>query len=80
MGPKSREVMLNLTDTDLSTFGHFTCRHLDIACAPDILTMCMTHTGEMGYVMYIPSEFALHVFDAIMEAGKPHAIRHSGYY
>ena len=80
MGPKSPEVMANLTDTDLSTFSHFTCRHLDIANAPDILTMCMTHTGEMGYVMYIPSEFALHVFDSIMEAGKDYGIRHCGYY
>ncbi len=40
------------------------------ACAPDILTMNMTHTGELGYVFYIPNEFALHVYDSILEAGK----------
>ena len=41
-----------------------------VACAPDILTMNMTHTGELGYVFYIPNEFALHVYDSILEAGK----------
>ena len=29
--------------------------------------MNLTHTGELGYVFYIPNEFALHVFDAIVE-------------
>jgi pyruvate dehydrogenase phosphatase regulatory subunit len=30
----------------------------------------MTHTGELGYVFYIPNEFALHVYNSIIEAGK----------
>ena len=79
MGPKSPQLMANLTDLDLTGFPHFTCRHLEIGCAPDILTLNMTHTGEMGYVMYIPSEFALHVLDSIMEAGAPFNVRHCGY-
>ena len=29
--------------------------------------MNMTHTGELGYVFYIPNEFAIHVYDAINE-------------
>jgi pyruvate dehydrogenase phosphatase regulatory subunit len=32
--------------------------------------MNMTHTGELGYVFYIPNEFALHVYDSILESGK----------
>ena len=55
-------------------------RHLDIACAPDILSMNLTLTGELGYVMFIPSEYALHVFDAIMDAGSDLGIKHCGYY
>ena len=39
----------------------------DIGCAPDILTMHLTHTGENGFVFYIPNEFACHVFDAITQ-------------
>jgi pyruvate dehydrogenase phosphatase regulatory subunit len=50
MGPKSRQTLSKLTDTDLSSsaFPFFTCRHMDVACAPEILTMNMTHTGEQG--------------------------------
>ena len=30
----------------------------------------MTHTGEQGYVLYIPNEFAVEIYDSIMEAGR----------
>ena len=53
---------------------------MDIACAPDVLTMNMTHTGELGYVFYIPNEFAIHVYDSIMEEGKKFGLKHCGYY
>ena len=53
---------------------------MDIACAPDILTMNMTHTGELGYVFYIPNEFAIHVYDSIMEEGQKFGLKHCGYY
>ena len=81
-GPNSPNLLANLTDIDITdkTFPHFTCRHLNIGCAPDVLTMSMTHTGELGYVMYIPSEFALHVLDSIEEAGKDLGVKHCGYY
>ena len=53
------------------TFQNSLCNQpKDIGCAPDILTMNMTHTGELGYVFYIPTEFALHVYDELVEAGK----------
>ena len=55
-------------------------RFMDIACAPDILTMNMTHTGELGYVFYIPNEFAIHVYDSIMEEGQKFGLKHCGYY
>ena len=32
--------------------------------------MNMTHTGEQGYVLYIPNEFAVDIYESIMEAGK----------
>ena len=69
MGPFSRALTARLTTESLDSrsFPFFTCRYMDIACAPDILTMNMTHTGELGYVFYIPNEFAIHVYDAICE-------------
>ena len=82
MGPHARALMTNLTTNSLNSisFPFYTCRHMDIACAPDILTMNMTHTGELGYIFYIPNEFAIHIYDAILEAGQKFGLKHCGYY
>ena len=34
----------------------------------------------MGWVLYIPNEAALHVYDKIMEHGNKYNIQHAGYY
>ena len=63
-----------------SNFPFFTSRVLDVGCAPDILTMNITLTGELGCIFYIPNEVALHVFDALVEAGAEFGIKQCGYY
>lgn len=40
--------------------------------------MNITHTGELGYVLYIPNEFALHVYGRLVEAGQRYGIQHAG--
>lgn len=82
MGPKAPELMSRLTDVDLDSkaFPFFTCRHMDVSCSPEILTMNLTHTGELGYVLYIPSEFAVEVYESILEAGKDLGITNCGYF
>ncbi|TRY67857.1 hypothetical protein TCAL_10396 [Tigriopus californicus] len=82
MGPKSLGVLEKITDMQLDSkaFPFFTFKYLDIGCAPDILTMNITHTGELGCVFYIPNEFALHVFETLFEAGQEFGIKHLGYY
>jgi len=42
--------------------------------------MNLTHTGELGYVLYIPNEFALHVYTKLIEAGQHYGLKHTGYY
>ena len=53
---------------------------MDVACCPEILTMHMTHVGEAGYVLYIPNEFAVEIYDSILEAGQEHGILNCGYF
>jgi glycine cleavage system aminomethyltransferase T len=36
--------------------------------------------GELGWELYIPTEFATGVFDVIVEAGKKFGLRHAGYH
>ncbi|KAJ2954097.1 hypothetical protein O0L34_g2314 [Tuta absoluta] len=82
MGPFTRNVLSELTDTDLSpsNFPFFTFKELDVGLANGIRAMNLTHTGELGYVLYIPNEFALHVYNRLMAAGERYGIRHVGYY
>lgn len=82
MGPLSRAVLSELTEADLSpkSFPFFTVKEMDMGSASGIRAMNLTHTGEMGWVLYIPNEAALHVYDKILEHGRKYAIQHAGYY
>lgn len=82
MGPKSKQVLSAVTDFDLSPkgFPFFSYREIDTGFANGIRAMNLTHTGELGWVLYIPNEFALHVYESLLQAGVPHGLRHAGYY
>ncbi|XP_076687324.1 pyruvate dehydrogenase phosphatase regulatory subunit, mitochondrial [Andrena cerasifolii] len=82
MGPATRQLLSVLTDTDLNprSFPFFTFKELDVGLANGIRTMNLTHTGELGYVLYIPNEFALHVYTRLVDAGTRYGLKHAGYY
>ena len=82
MGPATRQLLSVLTDTDLNprNFPFFTFKELDVGLANGIRTMNLTHTGELGYVLYIPNEFALHVYTRLVDAGTRYGLKHAGYY
>ena len=40
--------------------------------------MSFTHTGEPGYCLHIPSEYALHVYGSLMEIGRDYGVRDVG--
>ena len=82
MGPLSRAVLSELTGADLIVPNHFrffTVKEMDMGSASGIRAMNLTHTGEMGWVLYIPNEAALHVYDKIIEHGRKYALHHAGY-
>ena len=71
-GPRSRDVLQRLTtDIDLSNddFGYMHARQGTIADVPAIL-MRIGFTGELSYEVHVPSAYALHVWEAIMQAGE----------
>ncbi len=76
MGPKSRDLLQDLTSADLSNeaFPFATAREIDLAYAR-VLAVRMSYVGELGWELYIPSHFTLPVFDAIMETGKKHDLK-----
>ena len=69
-GPRSREVLAALTDTDLSTdaYPFRTAREIDVA-GVGVLCARITYVGELGYELYVPAARALEVYDALRAGG-----------
>jgi glycine cleavage system aminomethyltransferase T/glycine/D-amino acid oxidase-like deaminating enzyme len=78
-GPRSRDLLQSVTDTDLSNDG-FPFRHAqEIAIGYGrVLCVRITYVGELGYELYIPTEQAVHVYDILVEAGKAFDLSHAG--
>ncbi len=81
MGPRSRELLLRLTDADLSNaaFPFGTSRVIDLAYAR-VRASRITYVGELGWELYIPGEQLLDVYERLIEAGGAFGLRHAGYH
>ncbi|WP_020592790.1 GcvT family protein [Kiloniella laminariae] len=81
MGPNSRKLLNKVTPTDLSNeaFPFGTCQEIDLGYAR-ILAGRITYVGELGWELYIPSEFAVHVYDTLMEAGAEFDLKPGGMH
>ena len=81
MGPRSRDLLSELTGDDLSkdAFPFLTSREIVIGYAPVRATR-ITYVGELGWELYIPTEFAIGVYDQIVAAGRKHGLRLAGFH
>jgi 4-methylaminobutanoate oxidase (formaldehyde-forming) len=81
MGPRSRELLQGLTDTDMSNaaFPFATSKIIDLGYAR-VRASRITYVGELGWELYIPTEFAAGVFDLLMQSGQPLGMRLAGYH
>jgi heterotetrameric sarcosine oxidase gamma subunit len=81
MGPRSRELLARLTPADLSNeaFPFFTAKEIQVGSAP-ALAIRASFVGELGWELYVPTELAVHVHDAVVEAGADLELRHAGYH
>ncbi|MEX0346977.1 MAG: FAD-dependent oxidoreductase [Rhizobiaceae bacterium] len=80
-GPKSREILQAISGDDLSNkaFPFGAAREVDIAHAR-VWTIRRSFLGELGYELLMPTEFSAHVYEAILDAGAPHSLRHAGMF
>jgi len=80
MGPKARKVLGSVTGADVSNeefrFGHV--REIAIA-GHTVRALRVTYVGELGWELHIPIGATGDVFDALMQAGRPHGLRPVGY-
>ncbi len=81
MGPRSRELLQSLTPADMShaAFPFATSQEIEIAYAR-VRASRITFVGELGWELYIPTEFMLGVYDEIIAAGSAFDLVHAGYH
>ena len=80
-GPASRALLASLSDDDFSNqgFGFATAREVRIGYQT-VLAVRLTYMGELGWELYVPTPFALPVYDALIAAGASQGLRHCGYH
>ena len=71
MGPRSRDLLSRLTDADLSNeaFPFLTSKEIYLGYAP-VRASRITYVGELGWELYILSEYASNVYESIVRGGR----------
>ena len=79
-GPKSRLVLDAVCEDDVSNeaFPYATAKEITIGSAP-VLALRIGYTGELGWELHVPTEYAAHVYETLRDAGREHGIVDIGY-
>ncbi len=69
-GPRSRELLASLTDADLSNeqLPYFRFVQTSMADVPTLVSRT-GYSGELGYELYYPRDYALHMWDSLTAVG-----------
>jgi sarcosine oxidase subunit alpha len=78
-GPRAREIMGELTELDCSAeaFTYLDGKQAAVA-GVNCLILRIGFVGEVGYEIHYPSAQGEHLWDALMEAGRPHGLKPFG--
>jgi len=81
MGPRARELLQSLTPDDLSheAFPFATSRVIELGYAL-VRASRITYVGELGWELYVPTEFIQGVYDELWDAGARFGLVHAGYH
>ena len=80
-GPRAREVLAQVTDTDLSNTGFpwLTAREIS-AVTGKLFAMRVNYVGELGWELHAPVDQMLALYQAVWRAGQPFGMRDFGLY
>ena len=76
-GPNAAQVISEATGESIDDLKYFRVKTATIATVPVEISRT-GYTGDLGYEVWMPSEHALAVWDAIVAAGAPHALKPTG--
>jgi 4-methylaminobutanoate oxidase (formaldehyde-forming) len=81
MGPQARDLLQSLTPDDVSdrAFPFATSRTIELGYAL-VRASRITYVGELGWELYVPTEFMLGVYDELVSAGANYGLVHAGYH
>ena len=79
-GPRARDVLQAVAEGDLSNeaMPFATAKEIVVGAAP-VRAIRIGYVGELGWELHIPTEYALHVYDALWDAGQAYGIANAGY-
>jgi len=81
MGPNSRALLQSVSPDDLSNeafpFAH--SREIELGMGL-VRASRITYVGELGWELYVPTEFAPHIFETVLEAGDAHGLKPAGLH
>ncbi|HQG16497.1 MAG TPA: glycine cleavage T C-terminal barrel domain-containing protein, partial [Ornithinibacter sp.] len=71
-GPKAREIVSAITDSDMSHqgFPFGTCREIEVGSL-HVLASRISYVGEYGWELYTPMEAGAALWDRLLEVGTP---------
>jgi sarcosine dehydrogenase len=80
IGPNSRKLIEKVSPDDIKNdvFKFSTCKHITVGYAP-VFALRVTYVGELGYELYIPTEYACHVYETLWDAGQDFSVKNAGY-
>ena len=81
-GPKSRDVLSGLSDTDLTNEGGFTwmrAKEIKVAGIP-VRALRVSYVGELGWELHCKMDVLKSLHDVVISAGEKNDIRHFGTY
>ena len=80
VGPRSRELLQTICEHDLAPAAFpFRAAQEIVAAGAPVVALRVSYTGELGYELNVPAEYAVVVFEAIVAAGAAFGLRHAGY-
>jgi glycine cleavage system T protein len=81
MGPRARELLQSLTPADMShaAFPFATSQQIELGYGI-VRASRITFVGELGWELYVATEFMQGIYDEIVAAGEQFELVHAGYH
>jgi sarcosine dehydrogenase len=79
-GPLARKTLEKVTDNDVSNddFTFMSAKDIRIGYAPAVAYR-VTYIGELGWELYIPTEYMQYVYEVLQNAGQEFGVSNIGY-